>query len=88
MAEAKDKRTFTIKNNDEEKEYKVCDFSEAQKTVFNRLEKLTLEAKELDLLLKEKNILMNQYSQALVSELQPSEKEDEQEDDKSNSSGS
>ena len=69
MADAKDKRSFTIKNDDDEKSYKVSDFSESQKTVFNRLEKLTLEAKELDMILKEKNILINQYSQALVNDL-------------------
>jgi|TARA_B100000085_G_scaffold72233_2_gene64732 hypothetical protein len=85
MAEAKDQRVFTIKDNESEKKYKVSDFSESQKTVFNRLEKLTLEAKELDLLLKEKNILINQYSQALVNDLQPSEEKDEQKDDKPNS---
>ena len=85
MADAKDKRSFTIKNNDDEKSYKVSDFSESQKTVFNRLEKLTLEVKELDMILKEKNILINQYSQALVNDLQPSEKGNEQKDDKPNS---
>ena len=85
MADAKDKRSFTIKNDDDEKIFKVSDFNESQIKIFNRLEKLTLQANQMETELREINILINSYSSALVNDLQPSEAKDVKKDNNSSS---
>tara|TARA_Y100000004_G_C8628721_1_gene291960 strand:- start:41 stop:304 length:264 start_codon:yes stop_codon:yes gene_type:complete len=86
MAEAnKDERSFTVKSENGETSYKVSDFNESQTKIFNRLEKLSVQANQLDTELKEINILINSYSSALVNDLQPSEVKDAEKDNKSNS---
>tara|TARA_B100000212_G_scaffold322917_1_gene282566 strand:+ start:156 stop:443 length:288 start_codon:yes stop_codon:yes gene_type:complete len=81
MADAnKDLRTYTIETVDKDgktpikTEYKVEDMDKNQVILYNRLEKLSAEKNDLNMLLVEKEILINSYNQSLIKSLQPERK--------------